>query len=179
MSYHDSYSTFGMNFISVVLTVGLTVGLFIVCIVSKWKQYEKAERPGWASLIPFYNLYIEFDIVYGSGIRFLLLFIPLFNIYVFIKFCFDKAKAFDQSVAFGFGLLFLGWIFDCILGFSSNIEYLGTIYEIEEGLQDADEVTEEDLQKLREAAIEKLRQSRARREQQQKVQNNSSNSFEQ
>lgn len=178
MSYHDLYSTFGVSIVMAVVMVAIYIGFFVVCIVAKWKQYEKADRPGWAALIPIYNLYIEFDLVYGSGIKFLLLLIPIYNIYVLIKFCLDKAKVFDQSAAFGLGLLFLSFIFDCILGFSGSIEYLGTVSEIEEGLRDEDDVTEEELNRLRAAAIEKLRQSKAKRELQQKVQNNSSAPFE-
>ena len=41
--------------------IGLLIGLVI--IVAMWKVFTKAGRPGWASIIPIYNLYIWCKIV--------------------------------------------------------------------------------------------------------------------
>ena len=93
----------------------------IVTIVAMWKVMKKAGKPGWVSLIPFYNTYMLFDMVYpGNGIRFLFLLIPFYNIYVLIKYQIDLAKAFGQSSVFAVGLIFLGPIFMAILGFGSS-----------------------------------------------------------
>ena len=93
----------------------------IVTIAATWKVMKKAGKPGWVSLIPFYNTYMLFDIVYpGNGIKFLFLLIPFYNIYVLIKYQIDLAKAFGQSSVFAVGLIFLGPIFMAILGFGSS-----------------------------------------------------------
>lgn len=102
----------------------ISLALAVVSYVAMWRVFEKADRPGWAALIPFYNAYTEFDIVYGNGWKFLLLLIPFYNIYVAIKFDIDFAHAYGQSTAFGVGLIFLSTIFTCILGFGSA-EYEG------------------------------------------------------
>lgn len=113
------------------LAGGLSVGLYIFCIfiaifsvVVYWKIYTKAGEPGWAALIPFYNLYVQFKIIWGSGILFLLLLIPLANIIIALMMPFKLAKVFGRSAGFGFGLLFLPFIFYPILAFDSS-EYVG------------------------------------------------------
>ena len=98
----------------------------VYCVFIEWKIFVKAGKPGWAALIPFYNTYVLFDIVYGEGIKFLFLLIPFFNIYVAIKLYFDLAKVYGKSIGFGFGLLFLPVIFESILAFDKST-YLGPI----------------------------------------------------
>lgn len=132
MTYDDYYST-NMNDAT---TGGLlaafgyiwlfTMIVSIVTIVAMWKLFKKAGKPGWAALIPFYNTYTLFDIVYpGHGIKFLLLLIPLVNIYIGIKCYIDLAKAFGKSGAYALGLIFLNPIFMCILGFDSSVYAYG------------------------------------------------------
>ena len=41
--------------------------LLVVCvlvIVAMWKIFVKAGLPGWASIVPFYNMYCLFDITW-------------------------------------------------------------------------------------------------------------------
>lgn len=37
-------------------------GIFILFVVSKWFLFKKAGEPGWASLIPYYNMYVYYKI---------------------------------------------------------------------------------------------------------------------
>lgn len=109
--------------------IGVTYYLFIlvfyvVCVIGMWKMFEKAGKPGWASLIPFYNLYCVYEIGWGTGWLFLLSFVPCVNIVFEIMLSFKMAKAYGQGTAFGFGLLLLKPIFYMILGFGDS-EYIG------------------------------------------------------
>lgn len=97
----------------------------VFMVVCQWKMFEKAGQPGWAAIVPFYNMYKAFEIAYGDGWKMLLLLIPIVNIIVAIQYCFKMAKAFGQGTAFGLGLLFLGPIFQAIIAFSKNIYYVG------------------------------------------------------
>lgn len=97
--------------------VVLYILLAIVVIAAQWRIFTKAGRPGWACLIPFYNLWVEYDIICGSGAKMFFLLIPLFNIYWEIKTMIKLAHAYGRSTGFGIGLLFLPAIFLCILGF--------------------------------------------------------------
>jgi hypothetical protein len=89
-----------------------------------WKVYTKAGKPGWAVLIPIYNTYVLLEIVGREWWWLLLLFIPIVNIVVLIVVLFDLAKSFGKGTGFGFGLLFLSWIFIPILGFG-DAKYMG------------------------------------------------------
>lgn len=96
----------------------------VLTVIARWKIYTKAGKPGWASLIPFYTDYCMFDIAWGNGWLFLLMFVPCVNFVISIMLCFKLAKAFGRGTGFGFGLLFLNTIFVLILGFGSD-KYIG------------------------------------------------------
>jgi len=102
--------------------IGLVVYLaFIVfMVITMWKIYTKAGEPGWAILIPFYNVIVYFKITDRPWWWLLLLFVPFVNIVIMIIMYFDLAKSFGHGVGFGFGLLFLGIIFYPILAFGSS-----------------------------------------------------------
>ncbi len=86
-------------------------------IAAMWKVYQKAGQPGWASIVPFYNLWIELKIVNRPGWWFLLFLIPFVNLAVAIILLIDIAKSFGKSGFFAAGLFFFGFIFWPILGF--------------------------------------------------------------
>ena len=43
----------------------------VLKVVAGWRIFAKAGQPGWASIVPFYNSYIEFKIYWGNGWLFL------------------------------------------------------------------------------------------------------------
>ncbi|MDY2698498.1 MAG: DUF5684 domain-containing protein [Lachnospiraceae bacterium] len=110
----------GVYMVSVIISLVISV----LTIIAMWKIFKKAGKPGWASIIPFYNTYCLFDLAWGNGWLFLLSLVPCVNIVVMIMLYFKLAKAFGKGTAFGFGLLFLNTIFFLILGFG-NAEYVG------------------------------------------------------
>jgi hypothetical protein len=91
----------------------------VVFIVGMWKVFVKAGQPGWAVLIPIYNLYIMTQIAGRPGWWVLLMFIPLVNLVIGIMLAIDIAKSFGQGAAFGFFLLFLLGIGYLVLGFGN------------------------------------------------------------
>ena len=96
---------------------GLLIALLI--IVAMWKVFTKAGQPGWASIIPIYNLYIWCKIVGRPAWWIILMLIPFVNFIVGIILCIDLAKSFGKGAGFGIGLALLGIIFFPILGFGS------------------------------------------------------------
>ena len=102
----------------------LSFAVAILGIVAMWKIFEKAGEPGWAAIIPFYNIYVLFKITWGSGWKFLLLLIPFANIVIAIITMVKLAKAFGKSGGFAVGLIFLSIIFYCILAFDQS-QYQG------------------------------------------------------
>src|SRR5712672_3351597 len=111
------YSTEGNPPSPVSIIFGLLIALLI--IVAMWKVFTKAGQPGWASIIPIYNLYIWCKIVGRPWWWILLLLIPLVNFIIAIILLIDLAKSFGKGVLFGIGLLLLPFIFFPILGFGS------------------------------------------------------------
>lgn len=102
----------------------LSLALGVLAIVALWKIFVKAGEPGWAAIIPFYNLYVLFKITWGNGWKFLFLLIPIANIVFLIITMVKLAKAFGKSGGFAVGLIFLSVIFYCILAFDQS-QYLG------------------------------------------------------
>jgi Family of unknown function (DUF5684) len=96
----------------------------VVAIIGAWMTYVKADRPGWAAIIPFYNIYVLCKIVGRPGWWLILFLIPFVDIVVAIIVCHDLSKRFGHGGGFTLGLVFLPFIFWCILGFGSD-RYLG------------------------------------------------------
>ena len=118
----DAFSALFSGFALIYFLV--IIGVSVLMIVSLWKIYDKAGEPGWAAIVPYYNNYILFKILYGNGWKFLMLLIPFYNIYLLIKINFSLAKRFGLGAGFGFGLMFLPVIFYPILAFG-DAEYEG------------------------------------------------------
>ena len=94
---------------------GLAVWVFI--IASLWKVFTKAGQPGWACLIPIYNIYIMCKIAGKPGWWLLLMLIPFVNFIIAIMLCIAIAEKFGKGTGFGIGLALLGIIFFPILAF--------------------------------------------------------------
>ena len=106
--------------------VGTIIELAIVvaCIAGLWKVFEKAGKPGWAAIVPIYNLVVLLEIV-GKPLWWIILFlIPLVNLVVAILVMIVLAEKFGKSAAFGIGLALLGFVFIPILGFG-DAQYVG------------------------------------------------------
>jgi hypothetical protein len=101
------------------------LAVMIVLIIGEWKIYEKAGQPGWAVLIPFYNIYVLLQIVgRPTWWMLILLFVPLVNLIFMIIVVNDLSKSFGQGVGFTLGLIFLSPIFILLLGFG-DYKYIG------------------------------------------------------
>jgi len=97
----------------------IAVLIALLLIVAMWKVFTKAGQPGWASIIPIYNLYIWCKIVGRPWWWIILMLIPFVNFIIGIILCIDLAKSFGKGAGFGIGLALLGVIFFPILGFGS------------------------------------------------------------
>jgi hypothetical protein len=96
--------------------IGLAIlGLFIA---TGWKIFEKAGKPGWAALVPIYNLIVMLDIAGKPTWWFVLFLIPGVSAIAAILVMLAVAQRFGKSSAFGLGLAFLGFIFGPMLAFS-------------------------------------------------------------
>ncbi len=142
MSYLSFYSSFIISIIFSLLVVAILYGL---TVAGYWLVFAKARQPGWAALIPFYNIYTQYKIswdvrwfwVYSSG---LILYVILHghnwflngisylaflcSLGISLMAALKLAKVFDKDHAFAIGLFFLGPVFMLILGLDQSC-YLG------------------------------------------------------
>ncbi len=113
MDYSYDYSGPGIVAYLLYLVLGV---FFLLCY---WKIFVKAGKPGWAAIIPIYNIIVLLEIIGRPWWWLLLLFVPVANAVIGIMLLFDLAKVFGKGTGFGFGLLFLAPIFIPILAFGS------------------------------------------------------------
>lgn len=91
----------------------------IVMLAAMWKVFTKAGKPGWACLIPIYNLIVLLQIAGKPGWWVILFFIPIVSLVMSILMYVGLANRFGKGGGFAVGLVFLGPIFFAILGFGS------------------------------------------------------------
>lgn len=100
------------------------IALIVLILTSMWAVFAKAGKPGWAALIPIYNLIILLEIVGKPWWWLFLMIIPLLNV-VFAIWVYNLlSKSFGKSEGFTVGLLLLSFIFFPILAFG-DAEYQG------------------------------------------------------
>ncbi len=91
----------------------------LLIIIGMWKVFEKAGKPGWAAIIPIYNVIVLLEITGKPIWWFILMLIPLVNLIVFIIVLVELARRFGKGVGYAIGLLILPFIFYPALGFGS------------------------------------------------------------
>lgn len=105
-----------INFYVMAAVIIIYLGIIVLLIVSQWKIFSKANKPGWACLIPIYNIIVLLEII-GKPWWWLLLFlIPIVNLVFAIWMTNLLSKSFGKSEGFTIGLLLLPFIFYPILG---------------------------------------------------------------
>lgn len=98
--------------------------ILVLIIVSFWKIFEKAGKPGWAAIIPVYNIIVWLEILGRPIWWIILLLIPFVNIFVVIYFSHLTSKAFGKDIVMTILLLFLPFVGYPILAFG-DAKYLG------------------------------------------------------
>lgn len=138
--YGDYYGYTSSNMLLNLLGTYLVVILVLwaLLVVANWKIFTKAGKPGWASLVPFYKTYVEFDAFWGETKYFWFWLVSCFcaaipvlgwilmvaNVVIGIMLNHKKSQAFGHDVGFTLGLFFLPNVFSLILGFNKD-KYLG------------------------------------------------------
>jgi hypothetical protein len=98
--------------------------VIVLMIASMWKIFSKAGKPGWAAIIPIYNIIILMETVGRPGWWVILYLIPIVNLIIMIIVTIELSKSFGHEIGMALGLLFLPVIFYPWLAFGSS-EYQG------------------------------------------------------
>lgn len=107
------------------LIILLVLALAVLMIVSVWKLFKKAGKPGWASIVPFYNTWVMVEIAKLSPLWFVLLFIPIVDIVAIVVIYNGIAKAFGRGVGTTILMIFFPYVMFPYLAFSKKVVYQG------------------------------------------------------
>ena len=98
------------------------LGMMVLIIGGLWKIFTKAGQPGWAAIVPIYNIFILCTIAGKPAWWIVLFFIPFVNIVVSIMVWAEVAKRFGKDTGFVIGLILLPMVFLPLLGWG-NAQY--------------------------------------------------------
>lgn len=118
MTAHDG-ALIGAIVAVVVVMVLIVLAMALIIIVSIWKVFEKAEVPGWAVLVPFYNRVKMLEITNEPFWWIFLSLVPVVNIFIWVIVTNRVSRAFGKGGWFTVGLILLPFIFYPILAFGS------------------------------------------------------------
>jgi hypothetical protein len=104
---------FGMVFFVIALVIAL------VAVASMWKIFDKAGKPGWAAIVPIYNIIVLLEIIDKPIWWIVLFFLPFVNFIALILINLELAKKFGKDGLFAVGLIILPIIFLPMLAFGS------------------------------------------------------------
>jgi hypothetical protein len=107
--------------IALALSTALTLVLLgVPTLAGLWKVFEKAGRPGWAALVPVYNLAVLHRIAGHPGWWAWLYLLPCAWPVVIVPSvlaCLDLAKCFGKDALFGLALVAAPFVAFPVLGF--------------------------------------------------------------
>jgi Family of unknown function (DUF5684) len=100
------------------------LAILVLLIASWWKIFTKAGKPGWAAIVPIYNLIVFLEIVGKPTWWIILLLIPFVNFIILIILIHRLSLSFGQGVGFTILLIVLGIVGYPMLAFGSST-YVG------------------------------------------------------
>ena len=96
---------------------------FVFCVLpivaGQWKMFTKAGKPGWAAIVPIYNIIVWVEVAGRPIWWFIMLLIPFVNFVISIILVIDITNKFGRGGGTIVGLIFLPIVFFPILGFGS------------------------------------------------------------
>ena len=111
--------------ISLVLEIGF--GMLSVkspLFVGRWQLFRKMGIDGWKSTVPYYNTYVLLgELYHDKSVFWKMMFIPIYRVYLFVKFYIDLGNAFGVPTSWKWGMIFLNFVFIPLVGMS-EYEYL-------------------------------------------------------
>jgi hypothetical protein len=114
-AYETGGAMFGGAFMMVLLLA------VVLTIAGAWKMFAKAGQPGWAAIVPFYNMIVLAQIAGKPAWWFILMIIPFVSFIIWIILSLEIAKRFGRGTGTAIGLILLPPIFICVLGFGDAV----------------------------------------------------------
>ena len=137
----------GLVALGVGALVTLAIAWFVLQAIADWKIFTKAGEAGWKSLIPIYNVYVEYEICWtgllglvfvaaslvtglvdttnaSTVVKVLVVVVWILAMILHLMQSIKLSKSFGKGTGFGLVLFFFGPIGRLILGFGSA-KYIG------------------------------------------------------
>ena len=95
------------------------VAFIVFMLVTMWKIFTKAGEPGWACIVPIYNVIVMLKIAGKPGWWILLMFIPVVSLIVSILVVVSLSQNFGKGSGYAIGLILLPVVFMPMLAFGS------------------------------------------------------------
>ncbi len=96
------------------------LAIIVLAIIGNWKLFTKAGQPGWACIIPIYNIIVFLQVAKKPLWWCLIIFfVPIANVAFQVLMLHAISQRFDRGVGTTLGLIFFPIIFMLILGFGS------------------------------------------------------------
>ena len=139
-SYGAASALTGVALVFLIVAWVISLAAVVLMLISMWKIFKKAGKPGWASLIPIYNIYIMTTIAEKEWWYILLLCVPIANIYAMFVIYDGIAKKFGKSTGFTIGMMLLPIPFFPILAFGKSTETVETIETLSNPVPNVDQL---------------------------------------
>lgn len=98
--------------------------IILLIIISMWKIFTKAGKPGWAAIIPIYNIIVLLEIVGKPVWWIILLLIPFVNFFVMLYVAHLLSKSFGKDIVMTILLIILPFVGYPMLAFG-DARYVG------------------------------------------------------
>lgn len=115
----------------------LGIGLYIILgfatiitVVSMWRLFEHAGKPGWASLVPGYNVLVFLEMIGRPASHIFLFLIPIYGqLYMIPKVFIEMCQSFGKrSIVDYVCVVLLNGLYILNLGMSYDTKYEGPAY---------------------------------------------------
>lgn len=114
-TYYDSLTAVGPSF----WVSSSIVTIFMVIVI--WIIFKKAGKPGWAAIIPIYNIIVMLDIIKMDWWHILIMiFVPFASIIYSCIFAYKLSIMFGKSSGFGVFAIFFTIIAYPIIAFGES-----------------------------------------------------------
>ena len=119
-------------FESLQLDGGVALGalfMTLIALAGNWRLFVKCNQPGWAVVVPGYNVVVAMRIIGRPAWHALYFLIPGFNLYFFFRTILELANTFGKESTLDYVLACVFNVFYILnLGLSEEEGYRGPVY---------------------------------------------------
>lgn len=102
----------------------LSIAILVVMVVSYWKIYVKAGKPGWAAIVPIYNIIVLLEVIKKPTWWLVLCIIPCTLPVALVLIALEFVKVFGKPSWHAALMIFFGVVYAPYIAFS-DAKYVG------------------------------------------------------